>query len=60
MNETQFDIVKIMQGLGVHAQKFANSVKQPVRKIRRAYSSATYSQFKELNEADDMLEQMGV
>lgn len=60
MNEAQFNIVKIMQAIGISANRFANACNEKPAKFERVYRCASFSQLVELIQGDEMMDQMGV
>jgi len=60
MNRTQYDIVKIMQAIGISARRFATACKAEYKLMDRAYRAGTWERFVELQEGQDMMDTMGV
>lgn len=60
MNKEQYGIVMTMKAIGISATKFAKAVNEPVAKMKRAYSTATFEQYKNWYEATDMMDKMGI
>lgn len=47
MNKDQFEIVKVMQKLGITPERFAKACGESVKKMRMAYQSLSHAEFSE-------------